>query len=510
MTKTKEEKFKQFPVHVFNSLDRKKELFKPINAPRVGLYVCGPTVYGDPHLGHARSAIIFDVIFRYLTYLGYKVRYVRNITDVGHLEDEVAESGEDKIEKKARLQQLEPMEIAQQYTNSYRSFLQQLNVLPPSIEPTASGHIPEQINVIKKILDHGFAYEVNGSVYFDVNTYAKNHPYGELSGKVLDELQANSRVLEGQEEKKSPNDFALWKKAKPEHIMKWESPWSVGFPGWHLECTAMSSKYLGVPFDLHGGGLDLKFSHHEGEIAQSVSAFGCEPVNYWIHHNMLTINGQKMSKSLGNFITLEELFSGDHALLTKAYSPMTVRFFILQAHYGSSLDFSNEGLLAAEKGYKRLMNALLTLDKLEYPKQGQIDEGLEQEIRDLAVSCYEFMSDDFNTAKTIASLFELGSKINAFYHGQIPLQHISSDTFELLKNTFSEFIQQVLGLQNEESQDMDQLDAVIHLLINMRQQARQNKEFAKADQIRDELMKIGIQLKDEKSGNTTYALAIES
>lgn len=504
----KEEKYKQFPVHIYNSLSRTKEPFEPINSPRVGMYVCGPTVYGDPHLGHARSAIIFDVVFRYLQFLGYKVRYVRNITDVGHLEDEVAETGEDKIEKKARLNQLEPMEVAQQYTNSYRAYINQLNVLPPSIEPTASGHILEQIQVIKKIIDNGFGYEINGSVYFDVQAYAQKHQYGELSGKVLEELQSNSRTLEAQDEKKSPFDFALWKKAKPEHIMKWESPWSVGFPGWHLECTAMSSKYLGVPFDLHGGGLDLKFPHHEGEIAQSMGAFGCEPVRYWMHHNMLTINGQKMSKSLGNFITLEDLFSGNHTMLDKGYSPMTVRFFMLQAHYGSQLDFSNDALAASEKGYKRLMNTLVNLEKLASAGSGSVNESLENEIKDLINACYEHMSDDFNTAKTIASLFELGSKINAFYHQQLNLTEISSSTFESLRATFTGFTREVLGLENEEHNDQDHLDAVIHLLIELRQQARQTKDFATADKIRDDLKGIGIQLKDEKSGNTTYTITL--
>lgn len=503
---TQHSKYKQFPVHIYNSLSRTKELFKPINPPQVGMYVCGPTVYGDPHLGHARAAIIFDVVFRYLGFLGYKVRYVRNITDVGHLEDEVAETGEDKIEKKARLNQLEPMEVVQQYSNSYRAHMHQLNVLSPSIEPTASGHILEQIQVIKKIVENGFGYEINGSVYFDIQAYAKRYPYGELSGKVLEELQSNSRTLEGKDEKRSPFDFALWKKAKPEHIMKWESPWSVGFPGWHLECTAMSSKYLGVPFDLHGGGLDLKFPHHEGEIAQSMSAYGCKPVNYWMHNNMLTINGQKMSKSLGNFITLEDLFTGQHSILEKGYSPMTLRFFVLQAHYGSQIDFSNEALQAAEKGYKRLMNTLVTLEKLEGRGSRSVNENLEDEIKALVNSCYEHMSDDFNTAKTIASLFELGTKINGFYHQQLSLDEISSDTFVLLKATFIDFTQKVLGLENEESSGHDRLDAVIHLLVELRQQARQTKDFATADKIRDDLKEIGIQLKDEKSGSTTYSM----
>ncbi len=507
MTSSDTEKFTRFPIYLYNSLSREKELFKPANAPHVGMYLCGPTVYSDPHLGNARAAIAFDVVFRYLSYLGYKVRYVRNITDVGHLEDEVAGTGEDKIEKKARLDQLEPMEIAQHYTNVYRYYLNQLNVLPPSIEPTASGHITEQIQIIEKIIDQGFGYETNGSVYFDVASYAHKHPYGELSGKVLEELQSNSRTLDGQDEKRSPYDFALWKKAKPGHIMKWRSPWSDGFPGWHLECTAMSSKYLGVPFDLHCGGMDLKFPHHEGEIAQGVAAFGCEPVNYWMHNNMLTINGQKMSKSLNNFITLEALFSGEHPVLVQAYSPMTVRFFMLQAHYGSPIDFSNEALQAAEKGYKRLMQPLSVLDKLEHKGDGQIDEALEEEIKSLVDTCYTRMSDDFNTATTLASVFELGAKINAFYHQQLNLQTISAETFDLLKTTFEAFVHQVLGLQEEGSSGQQQLDAVMQLLIEMRQQARQDKNFALSDKIRDDLKAIGIQLKDEKTGSTNYSLS---
>ncbi len=512
-----EAKYPQFPVHLYNSLTREKERFQPINPPAVGMYVCGPTVYGDPHLGHGRSAIIFDVVFRYLNFLGYKVRYVRNITDVGHMENEVDETGEDKIEKKARLHQLEPMEVAQHYTNVYRSYMAQLNVLPPSIEPTASGHIIEQIQVIRKIIDNGFAYVINGSVYFDVQTYAAQYPYGELSGKVLEDLQANTRTLQGQDEKKSPFDFALWKKAKPEHIMKWESPWSLGFPGWHLECTAMSSKYLGIPFDLHGGGQDLKFPHHEGEIAQSISAFGCEPVNYWMHNNMLTINGQKMSKSLGNFITLEQLFSGNHELLEKSYSPMTMRFFILQAHYGSQIDFSNEALQASEKGLARLINSLDYLDKLEDSDSGgQVDMALENEISDMINNCYVYMSDDFNTAKVIASLFELSAKINAFYHQQLPLSAISPETLEALRNTFKGFITDVLGLRSvstpsvftssEKSNNQHQLDAVVDLLISLRNQARTSRDFATADKIRDDLKAIGIQLKDEKSGQTSFSM----
>lgn len=500
---------KQNPVYIYNSLPRKKESFQPIHEGRLGMYVCGPTVYGDPHLGHARSALTFDTVFRYMLFLGYKVRYVRNITDVGHLENEVEEAGEDKIAKKARLNQIEPMEVAQFYTNSYHHSLDKLNLRPPSIEPTASGHILDQIDIIKKVIENGFAYEVNGSVYFDVQKFAESYPYGELSGKVLEELQSNSRQLEGQSEKKAPFDFALWKKATPSHIMKWESPWSIGFPGWHLECSAMSAKYLGVPFDIHGGGMDLKFPHHEGEIAQSMAAFGQKPVNYWMHNNLITIDGQKMSKSLGNFITLEEMFSGEHEKLEQPYSPMIVRFFMLQAHYRSEIDFSNEALQAAEKGYNRLMNAFALLDELpSVEKDGTLDENLNQEISQLCSSCYEHMSDDFNTAKTIAILFEMAAKINAFKNGQLSLQSLSGLTFDLFKETFSQFITEVLGLLPEQSISSDEgkTDALIKMLIDIRADARKDKNFAISDKIRDELSAIGVLLKDEKTGTTSYTI----
>ena len=496
----------QYPVYLYNSLPRKKELFKLMHERRVGMYVCGPTVYGDPHLGHARSALTFDTVFRYFLFLGYKVRYVRNITDVGHLEDEVAEEGEDKIAKRARLAQIEPMEVVQFYSNSYHHAMDQLNLKPPSIEPTATGHILDQIDVIKKVLENGFAYEVNGSVYFDVQKFAESYPYGKLSGKVLEELKSNSRQLEGQSEKKATFDFALWKKAAPTHIMKWESPWSIGFPGWHLECSAMSAKYLGVPFDIHGGGMDLKFPHHEGEIAQSMAAFGQNPANYWMHNNLITIDGQKMSKSLGNFITLEELFSGKHEKLEQAYSPMTVRFFMLQAHYRSEIDFSNEALQAAEKGYQRLMNAFALLDELQPAENGEVDEELTREITQLCQACYEHMSDDFNTAKTIAVLFEMASKINAFKNGQLAINALSASTFSLLKDTFTHFITEVLGLLPEQRKDDGKTDALIKMLIGIRADARKNKDFATSDKIRDELSAMGVQLKDEKTGTTTYTI----
>lgn len=497
--------YQQYPVSITNSLTRKKEVFTPINPPLVGMYLCGPTMYGDPHIGHARSAINFDVIFRYLSHLGYKVRFVRNITDVGHLEDEVAGSGEDKVSKKARLEKLEPMEIVQIYTYRYHDAVRKLNVLPPSIEPSATGHIIEQIEVIQSILKHGYAYEVNGSVYFDLDKYAKEKTYGQLSGKVLDDLQSGSRSTEGLDEKKNIHDFALWKKASPEHIMRWDSPWGEGFPGWHLECTTMSTKYLGETFDIHGGGLDLQFPHHEAEIAQSHGAFHVHPANYWIHHNLVTIDGQKMSKSLGNFITLEQLFSGDHDLLDRAYSPMTLRFFVLQAHYRSPVDFSNSALQAAEKGLNRLMNTHKLVAKLEYV-QAETDSKLNDEVNRLCDQCYLQMSDDFNTAKLIAALFELGSKINAFYHQQIALGSISQVTFDRMVSTFDDFIFQIMGLKDEEQSDSQQKEGLINLLIDIRNQARGDKNFATADLIRDQLKELGVQLKDEKSGGTSFSM----
>ncbi len=490
---------KIYPVTIYNSLTKEKEIFKPIREGYVGIYLCGPTVYGDPHLGHARSAITFDIVARYFRFLGNKVRYVRNITDVGHLEDEVAGEGEDRISKKARLEQLEPMEIAQNYTLIYRDAMRLLNTEPPNIEPTASGHILEQIEIIQKIIANGLAYEVDGSIYFDLAKYSESGRYGELSGKILEDLQVNTRATEGQHEKRNPHDFALWKKAKPEHIMRWQSPWSEGFPGWHLECTAMSTKYLGKTFDIHGGGMDLQFPHHEAEIAQSMGAHHCQPVNYWMHNNMITIDGAKMSKSAGNFITIEEFFTGKHPRLEQAYSPMTVRFFILQAHYRSPVDFSNLALQAAEKGFKKLMNALQTLDNLIHQPKN-IDEKLDTELRQIAESCYEFMSDDFNTAKTLASLFELATKFNAFKNKQLELSHISAETFYFVRNTFDGMLKNVLGLKPEADGDNQLTDHLIELLIELRKAARTHKDWATSDKIRDDLNGLGVQLKDGKDG----------
>ena len=486
-------------------MTRQKEVFTPIAPPRVGLYLCGPTMYDDPHLGHARSAITYDVVFRYFQALGYQVRYVRNITDVGHLENDVEGLGEDKVSKKARLQQLEPMEVVQTYTYHYRDALQQLNTLPPGIEPLASGHVIEQIEVIKQIIDHGFAYETDGSVYFDLEKYSKEKRYGQLSGKVLEELQAGSRETEGLDKKRNPHDFALWKKASPQHIMRWPSPWSEGFPGWHLECTAMSTKYLGKTFDIHGGGLELQFPHHEAEIAQNHAAFHTHPANYWMHNNMVNIDGKKMSKSLNNFITLEQLFNGDHDRLEQAYSPMTVRFFMLQAHYRSPIDFSNEALQAAEKGLKRLNNALDVLAKLTY-QPGEVDDTIDQQIRDLCDTCYQRMSDDFSTAQTIATLFDLSAKINAIHNRQLPIGTLTAETFAHLQSTFTLFVREILGLAPEATEDSQLTDGLVQLLIDMRNQARQTKDFATSDQIRDQLAAVGVQLKDEKSGGTTYTL----
>jgi len=478
-------------IVVFNTLTRKKEKFKPLNPPSIGMYVCGPTVYGDPHLGHARPAIAFDLVFRYLKHTGYKVRYVRNVTDVGHLESD-ADEGEDKIEKKARLEQLEPMEVAQYYLDRYHLFMDQLNVLRPSIEPRASGHIIEQIAMAKKILDAGMAYEVNGSVYFDVEKYNTKHNYGKLSGRVLEDLIANTRNLEGQDEKKNPCDFALWKKASPEHIMHWPSPWSEGFPGWHLECSAMSIKYLGEQFDIHGGGMDLLFPHHECEIAQSVAANGKESVKYWLHNNMVTINGQKMGKSLGNFITLNEFFTGTHKSLTKAYSPMTIRFFILQAHYRSTLDFSNEALQAAEKGLKKLIQGMETLKKIKPSSNSSVD------ISKLQLDCYHALNDDFNSPIVISNLFEAARIINSANDGK---ETLTAANIELLKKLFNDFAFDILGLHDDTAfSGNDLTEGLMELILSLRQNAKVNKDFATSDKIRDELTKLGIAVKDTKDG----------
>jgi cysteinyl-tRNA synthetase len=480
----------QHRIMVTNSLTREKELFRPANPPFVGLYLCGPTVYGEPHLGHARPAITFDVIYRYLTHIGYRVRYVRNITDVGHLEND-ADEGEDKLAKKARIEQLEPMEVAQMYIDRYYTCMKQLNVLPPSIEPRASGHIIEQIDLIRKIMENGFAYEVNGSVYFDVPAYSQSHHYGKLSGRVTEDLISGTRKLDGQSEKRSPLDFALWKKAAESHIMRWPSPWGEGFPGWHIECSAMSAKYLGETFDIHGGGMDLLFPHHECEIAQSVAGNGNEPVRYWLHNNMITINGQKMGKSLGNAINLGDFFSGTHALLDKDYSPMTIRFFILQAHYRSTLDFSNEALTAAEKGLRKMMTSINLLDSLPVSDHSTSD------IPYLITSCKQAMEDDFNTPVLISHLFEGVRIINSVHAG---LEKISSADLDILKQLFSDYAVQILGLYDEKQSNHHVLDGVMELIISLRADARLQKNFAASDKIRDELGRLKIKIKDDKEG----------
>ena len=479
-------------LEIYNSITRSKEPFKPLHPPFVGLYVCGPTVYSDAHLGHARPAIVFDLLFRYLTHLEFKVRYIRNITDVGHLEND-ADEGEDKIEKKARLEHLEPMEVVQKYLNNYLRNMEQLNVLHPSIEPRASGHIFEQQKLIKSILEKGYAYEVNGSVYFDVLKYNEKYHYGKLSGRVLEELQGSTRSLEGQDEKRNPFDFALWKKATPEHLMKWPSPWSEGFPGWHLECSAMSIKYLGETFDIHGGGMDLQFPHHECEIAQSTAGLGKETVKYWMHNNMITINGQKMARSLGNFITLDQLFSGEHALLQQSYSPMTIRFFLLQAHYRSTVDFSNEALQAAEKGYRKLMKGIETLSKLKPSPASTID------ISSLKNKCYEALNDDLNSPVLLSTLFDVIRNINSAYDGNEKLNAADIDS---LKNLFSIFVNDILGLKDETSgKGSEKLTGdLMKIIINLRQDAKSRKEWALSDHIREELKKAGITLKDLKDG----------
>lgn len=479
-------------LYIYNTLSRKKEQFIPLHENKVGMYVCGPTVYGDAHLGHARPAITFDILFRYLQHLGYKVRYVRNITDVGHLEND-ADSGEDKIAKKARLDELEPMEVVQYYTNRYHQAMEALNVLPPSIEPHASGHIMEQIDFTKKILDAGFAYESEGSVYFDVEKYNKKYHYGKLSGRNIDEMLETTRELDGQSEKRRSVDFALWKKAAPEHIMRWKSPWSDGFPGWHMECSAMGTKYLGEEFDIHGGGMDLMFPHHECEIAQSTAALGKETVQYWMHNNMITIAGQKMGKSLGNFITLEQFFTGNHPLLSKAFSPMTIRFFILQAHYRSTVDFSSEALEASEKGLERLMDGYARLQKIAASAISTV------ETAGLREKCEEAMQDDLNTPIVISHLFDTLKSINLVHDGKAT---ISETDLEELKSVFKLFVEDLLGLKTEDaaSGTNDAYKKAIDLLLNIRLEAKQNKDWATSDKIRNELTALGFEIKDTKDG----------
>ncbi|RLD58738.1 MAG: cysteine--tRNA ligase [Bacteroidetes bacterium] len=482
----------QNKLFIYNTLSRKKELFQPINPPFVGMYVCGPTVYSDAHLGHARPAITFDLLFRYLKHLGFKVRYVRNITDVGHLVND-ADDGEDKIQKKARLDKLEPMEVVQRYVNSFHHNMNQLNTLPPSIEPRASAHIIEQEQMVEQILENGFAYEINGSVYFDIEKYNEKYNYGKLSGRVLDDLLNNTRTLDGQEEKKNPFDFALWKNADPEHIMHWPSKWSEGYPGWHLECSVMSTKYLGETFDIHGGGMDLIFPHHECEIAQSVAASGKEAVKYWVHNNMITINGQKMGKSLGNFITLNDLFSGENKVLGKKFSPMAIRFFILQAHYRSTLDFSSDAIYAAEKGLQKLMAGIDTLNKIKASEKSTVD------VKSLEQKCIDALNDDLNSPILISHLFDGIKTINSIEAGK---NTVSKDDLVLLKKIFNEFVFDILGLKKEETktESNDLLDKAVEVILNMRLDAKKRKDFVLSDKIRDELFKIGLVIKDKKDG----------
>jgi len=476
-------------LFIYNTLTRKKERFEPINPPFVGLYACGPTVYGDAHLGHARQAITFDVLFRYLQYLGYKVRYVRNITDVGHLEDD-ADDGEDKILKRARFESLEPMEVVQRYMNRYHQNMESLNVLHPSIEPRASGHIIEQQELISRIIDAGYAYEVNGSVYFDVVAYNNNHSYGQLSGRKIEELLSNTRALDGQSEKRNVLDFALWKKADPAHIMRWPSKWSEGYPGWHLECSAMSTKYLGLQFDIHGGGMDLLFPHHECEIAQNVAGYGKPSVRYWMHNNMITINGQKMGRSLGNFITLDQLFHGDHKMLEQAYGPMVIRFFILQAHYRSTLDFSNEALQASEKGLMRLMNAIAVLDSLSPGKTTTFD------IDQFEKECNAAMLDDLNSAKLIGLLLNGVTYINNVKLGN---ESIHYKSLKRLRNLYNSWMFSVLGLEPSGKADMV-TGGLIEMILQLRADAKLKSDFETADRIREELTNLGITVKDRKDG----------
>ncbi|MDC6387081.1 cysteine--tRNA ligase [Maribacter sp. PR1] len=489
--------YQEQTVRIHNSLTGKKETFIPLNEGQIGMYVCGPTVYSNVHLGNCRTFMSFDMIFRYFRHLGYKVRYVRNITDAGHLVDD-AEDGEDKIAKKARLEQLEPMEVVQRYTLDFHNILEKFNFLPPSIEPTATGHIIEQIEIIKEILKKGYAYEINGSVYFDVVKFNKSNDYGKLSGRKLEDMIANTRELTAQDDKKSPQDFALWKKAEPEHIMRWPSPWGDGFPGWHLECTAMSTKYLGETFDIHGGGMDLKFPHHECEIAQAEASNGKSPVNYWLHANMLTLNGKKMAKSTGNSILPGEIFSGENNILSKPFSPSMVRFFMMQAHYTSILDISNDALLASEKGFNKLMEAINSIKSLPEGKKTNFD------INTWRQGCYDAMNDDFNTPILIAKLFDAVKHINLIKENT---ESITIEDKDLLLQTMQNFTFDILGLENKKSSNVDseKLSGVVELLIQLRKEARENKDFATSDKIRDQLAGLGIQLKDGKEG-TTYSL----
>ncbi|MBK5213075.1 MAG: cysteine--tRNA ligase [Flavobacteriaceae bacterium] len=495
---------KQQDLYIYNSLSKSKEKFTPIHEGAVGMYVCGPTVYSNVHLGNCRTFLSFDLVFRYLKHLGYKVRYVRNITDAGHLEND-GESGDDPILKKARLEQLEPMEVVQKYTVDFHTTMAKFNALPPSIEPTATGHIYEQIHIIEKIIKEGFAYEKNGSVYFDVLKFNETHNYGKLSGRQLEDMIANTRELSAQTDKKNPQDFALWKKAEPQHIMRWSSPWSEGFPGWHLECTAMSTKYLGNNFDIHGGGMDLKFPHHECEIAQAEACNHISPVNYWMHANMLTLNGKKMSKSTGNYILPNEMFTGENDILSKPFSPTVTKFFMFQAHYRSILDFSNDALEASEKGFNRLMDAYKMLGEISTSDLSARTEKSSIDVESWRKACYDAMNDDFNSPILIANLFEAVKFANSIKEEK---ETISAKDLDLLKQTLDDFLFDVLGLEDsvsETSQDGEKLAAAVELLIQLRNQARANKDFTMSDKIRDELSAKGIQLKDGKDG-TTFSL----
>lgn len=500
-------------LRIYNSYSRQKEIFKPITPGHVGMYVCGPTVSGESHLGHARPYITFDVIYRYLLHLGYKVRYVRNITDAGHFEEEGREA-EDKISKKAVLEKLEPMELVQKYTNLFHWAMEKFNTMRPTIEPTATGHIVEQVGMIQEIIRAGYGYEVNGSVYFDVKKYAASHEYGKLSGRVIDDLLETTRDLEGQDEKRDKADFALWKNAAPEHIMRWQSPWGIGFPGWHIECSAMATKYLGPQFDIHGGGMDLLFPHHESEIAQSNICNHELPVRYWIHNNMITIDGRKMGKSYNNQIMLTELFSGTHPLLEKAYHPMTIRFFILQTHYRSTLDFSNSALQASEKGLKRLWEGYENLQKLAGGSQQSavgsqqpvIDEELESKVKKLLDEFEEFMNDDFGTAKVLANIFEIVPVINAMKDKTIPVTALSKQTFELLQSKLKTWLEDILGLKSVTEGDDARLQGVMQLLVDIRKEAKNKKDFVTSDKIRNQLSTLGINLKDEKDGSISWSI----
>jgi len=493
-------------LKVYNSLTRQKEIFEPITPGHVGMYVCGPTVSGESHLGHARPYITFDVLFRYLQHLGYKVRYVRNITDAGHFEEE-GRDAEDKISKKALLEKLEPMELVQKYTNLYHWAMAQFNNLPPTIEPTATGHIVEQIDMIKQLIEEGYAYEVNGSVYFDVMKYSQKYPYGKLSGRIVEDLLETTRELEGQDEKRNKQDFALWKAAAPEHIMRWSSPWGVGFPGWHIECSAMASKYLGEQFDIHGGGMDLLFPHHESEIAQScICHHGVMPVRYWVHNNMITINGRKMGKSYNNVIKLTELFSGQHPLLQQAFSPMTIRFFILQTHYRSTLDFSNDALMAADRGFRRLWEAyenLLKLDTTSVPETGT-DAELIAKVTKLESVFDEFMDDDLSTAKVLANMFELVPVINSIKDKHIPAVSLGGKIIRHLQERFKTYLESIFGFKAEAESNDNKLTGVMELLIDIRKEAKSRKDYATSDKIRNQLQELGIALKDEKDGGMSF------